>query len=96
MDGIITAAGLVKRYALSGVNAVNSIDFAVRDRECFGFLGPNGAGKTTIMRMISCRALRTEGVLEVLGLDPSRDIRAIKERIGVVPQETNLGTVLSV
>jgi hypothetical protein len=40
MDGIITAAGLVKGYALSGVNAVNSIDFAVRDRECFGFLGP--------------------------------------------------------
>jgi lipooligosaccharide transport system ATP-binding protein len=48
------------------------------------------------MRMISCRALRTEGALEVLGLDPSRDIRAIKERIGVVPQETNLDTVLSV
>jgi lipooligosaccharide transport system ATP-binding protein len=96
MNGIITAAGLVKHYALSGVNAVNRIDFAVRDRECFGFLGPNGAGKTTIMRMISCRALRTEGVLEVLGLDPSRDIRAIKERIGVVPQETNLDTVLSV
>jgi lipooligosaccharide transport system ATP-binding protein len=96
VDTIITAADLVKRYATSDFAAVDGIDFDVSDRECFGFLGPNGAGKTTTMRMISCRAQRTEGHLSVLGLDPASDERAIKRQIGVVPQETNLDTVISV
>jgi lipooligosaccharide transport system ATP-binding protein len=96
MEAVVTAADLVKRYASSDVPAVNGIDFDVFDRECFGFLGPNGAGKTTTMRMISCRAQRTAGHLRVLGLDPAADERGIKRQIGVVPQETNLDTVISV
>jgi lipooligosaccharide transport system ATP-binding protein len=96
MEPIVRAAGLVKRYADNPLPAVDGIDFEVKERECFGFLGPNGAGKTTTMRMVSCRARRTEGLLEVMGLDPSRDQRTIKQNIGVVPQETNLDTVIRV
>jgi lipooligosaccharide transport system ATP-binding protein len=96
MQSIVRAAGLLKTYADSPVPAVDGIDFEVKERECFGFLGPNGAGKTTTMRMVSCRARRSGGVLEVMGLDPSRDQREIKEHIGVVPQETNLDTVIRV
>ncbi|MEA2505662.1 MAG: lipooligosaccharide transport system ATP-binding protein [Actinomycetota bacterium] len=96
MQSIVRAAGLIKWYADSPTPAVDGIDFEVEERECFGFLGPNGAGKTTTMRMVSCRARRSEGVLEVMGMDPSRDQRTIKEHIGVVPQETNLDTVIRV
>ena len=96
MSSVISARGLVKRYPGTEEAAVDRIDFEIAERECFGFLGPNGAGKTTTMRMISCRAQRNEGDLVVLGRDPAHDERAIKERIGVVPQETNLDHVLSV
>ena len=58
--------------------------------EVFGFLGPNGAGKTTTMKMIACVSPKTSGTLTVLGMDPATDPAAIKARLGVVPQETNL------
>jgi lipooligosaccharide transport system ATP-binding protein len=93
---VVTARDLTKYYASSLEPAVAGIDFDVHPQECFGFLGPNGAGKTTTMGMISCRAQRSSGELTVLGLDPSREERAIKERIGVTPQETNLDSVLTV
>jgi lipooligosaccharide transport system ATP-binding protein len=92
----IAASQLTKRYAASDTLAVDAIDFEVGERECFGFLGPNGAGKTTTMSMISCRVQRTSGALTVLGRDPAEDERAIKRVVGVVPQETNLDSVLNV
>jgi lipooligosaccharide transport system ATP-binding protein len=64
--------------------------------ECFGFLGPNGAGKTTTMRMLSCLAPRDGGELRVLGLDPAREPRALKRRLGVVAQDTTLDLELTV
>ena len=96
MEPIVSARGLVKSYPGSSEVAVDGVDFDIRDGECFGFLGPNGAGKTTIMKMISCLAQRDDGELGVLGLDPATDARAIKRRLGVVPQENYLDTVISV
>jgi lipooligosaccharide transport system ATP-binding protein len=96
MPNVITARDLVKEYTGAPEPAVDGIDFEVADGECFGFLGPNGAGKTTTMRMIACRAQRTSGEMTVLDLDPAEAERSIKARIGVVPQETNLDTVISV
>ncbi len=58
--------------------------------EVFGFLGPNGAGKTTTMKMIACVSPKTAGTLTVLGMDPGTAPAAIKARLGIVPQETNL------
>jgi lipooligosaccharide transport system ATP-binding protein len=83
----------VKRFGQ--FEAVRGVDFEVSQRECFGFLGPNGAGKTTTMRMISCTAPPTEGVLSVLGLPVTRG-RDIRRRAGVVPQENNLDEEVSV
>lgn len=91
---VIEANGLIKRYL--NLTAVNSITFSVSEGELFGFLGPNGAGKTTTMRMVQCVSPRTEGKLRIFGLDPTADGRAIRKRIGVVPQETNLDPDLSV
>ncbi len=91
---IIAASDLVKQYGSQ--TAVDGIGFQVRKGELFGFLGPNGAGKTTTMRMIQCISPRTSGTLTVLGMDPNTAGKAIRARMGVVPQETNLDTELTV
>jgi lipooligosaccharide transport system ATP-binding protein len=90
----VRARGLAKRY--DGIVAVDGVDFDVRRGECFGFLGPNGAGKTTTMKMIYGLASVQTGELEVLGRDIARERRAVKARLGVVPQEENLDRDLSV
>ncbi|MDD4138066.1 MAG: ABC transporter ATP-binding protein [Methanoregula sp.] len=88
MPGIIEAGDLKKTYGPT--IAVDGICFTVKRGEIFGFLGPNGAGKTTTMKMITCVSPRTSGSLSVLGMDPDRNPSEIKQRLGVVPQETNL------
>ena len=90
----IVARGLEKSYG--SFEAVKGVDFEVYRGECFGFLGPNGAGKTTTMKMIYGAAVPTGGELEVAGLDVTREERAVKRRIGVVPQENNLDEDLKV
>ena len=94
MDTSVIARGLRKSYGTRV--AVDGIDLVVRHGECFGFLGPNGAGKTTTMRMLACLSSRDAGDLSVLGMDPDRDARALKARLGVVPQEINLDLELTV
>jgi len=93
-DALVRARGLTKRFG--DFEAVRGVDFEVRRGEVFGFLGPNGAGKTSTMRMISCVSAPTGGELRVLGLDPATQGPEIRSRIGVVPQEDNLDTELSV
>jgi lipooligosaccharide transport system ATP-binding protein len=93
-DIAIQATGLRKRYGQT--LAVDGICFSVARGECFGFLGPNGAGKTTTMKMLYGACAVTEGRLQVLGRDVSTDSREIKRRLGVVPQDDNLDTEVSV
>jgi lipooligosaccharide transport system ATP-binding protein len=90
----VSARGVTKRFG--DRTAVAGIDFDVEPGICFGFLGPNGAGKTTTMKMVYGLATVDDGELTVLGLDAKRDRRAIKSRLGVVPQETNLDADLTV
>jgi len=93
-EKVIEARGLTKTY--NGNPAVRGIDFDVYSGECFGFLGPNGAGKTTTMRMIYGFSPVTAGDLTVLGMHFDPDLRRIKARLGVVPQEDNLDEDLNV
>jgi lipooligosaccharide transport system ATP-binding protein len=93
-SSVIVGRRLTKRYG--SLTAVKGIDFAIESQECFGFLGPNGAGKTTTMRMIYGFSPVTEGELHVLGKDVQTEIRAIKQQIGVIPQEDNLDPDLKV
>ncbi|MFA4877714.1 MAG: ABC transporter ATP-binding protein [Methanoregula sp.] len=88
MPAVIEAADLKKNYGETV--AVAGIRFSVSQGEIFGFLGPNGAGKTTTMKMITCISPRTSGTLSVFGMDPDEKPAEIKQRMGVVPQETNL------
>jgi len=94
-DPAVKAVNLRKNYG--DFVAVDGIDFEIQRGECFGFLGPNGAGKTTTMRMIYRASPVGSGSLMILGHEAAqghRD-RAIKGRIGVVPQEDNLDTELT-
>src|SRR5687768_1792363 len=93
-DSLIQARGLTKRYA--GTTAVDGVDLDVAAGEAFGFLGPNGAGKSSTMRMIGCVSPVTEGELRIFGMDPARDGKQIRARIGVVPQQDQLDEQLSV
>src|ERR687895_1725644 len=93
-EAAVVARSLRKSYGERV--AVDGIDFDVEPATAFGFLGPNGAGKTTTMKMIYGLATVGGGELSVLGLDAARERRPIKQRLGVVPQETNLDGELTV
>jgi lipooligosaccharide transport system ATP-binding protein len=91
---LIEARALTKRFG--PFVAVDGIDFVIQPGEAFGFLGPNGAGKSSTMRMIGCVSPVSGGTLRVLGMDPETDGTRIRSRLGVVPQEDNLDTELTV
>ncbi len=98
---LVEARGLTKTFPPrdrhgTAFTAVNGIDFDLRRGESFGILGPNGAGKSSTMRMIACVSPVTGGTLRVLGMDPAGNGRAIRARIGVVPQDDALDTELTV
>ena len=76
--------------------AVKGIDFEVRAGEVFGLLGPNGAGKTTTVEILEGLRPRSSGDVKVLDFDPDRQKRALKQRIGVCLQATNLPDKITV
>jgi ABC-2 type transport system ATP-binding protein len=83
---IIEAENLTKVYK-GKVKAVDDISFSVEEGEVFGFLGPNGAGKSTTIKMLNTIASITSGRATVAGQDVSRHPSAVRDVIGVVPQE---------
>ena len=93
-QSLIRARALTKTFG--DFTAVNGIDFDVLKGESFGLLGPNGAGKSTAMRMIGATSQRTSGELTILGKDPENFGPQIRAHLGVVPQQDNLDTQLSV
>jgi ABC-2 type transport system ATP-binding protein len=91
---VISVRGLVKRYGSH--EAVAGIDFEVRRGEIFAFLGPNGAGKTTTVEILEGFRSRTDGEVTVLGQDPATAGGAWRDRVGVVLQESEPETDLTV
>ena len=90
----LRVSGLHKKFG--DVIAVDGLDLTVETGECFGLLGPNGAGKTTTIEI--CEGLTTpdRGEVEVLGRNWDRDERALRERLGIQLQETQLSEKLTV
>jgi len=84
------------RKTYKDVVAVDDLELEVRPAECFGLLGPNGAGKTTTVEI--CEGLTTpdSGEVEVLGLTWQRDAAALRQRLGIQLQETQLSEKLTV
>src|SRR5215216_426814 len=91
----LRCSNLVKRFA--DVTAVNGVDLEVFTGECFGLLGPNGAGKTTTVEILEGLTPSDEGAVERLGQRwTQRDNRALRERLGVQLQETQLAEKVTV
>ena len=70
--------------------AVHDVSFDVQAGEIFGLIGPNGAGKTTTMECVEGLRRVDRGAISVLGFDPTRDVYALQERIGVQLQAAQL------
>src|SRR5207248_2056250 len=92
----IRCTGLVKRYG--DVLAVAGLDLAVTAGECFGLLGPNGAGKTTTIEILEGLTAPDAGDVEILGLHwtGGAETRALRERLGIQLQDTQLADKLTV
>jgi ABC-2 type transport system ATP-binding protein len=93
-DLAVRCDGLEKRYG--DVVAVAGLSLHVRRGECFGLLGPNGAGKTTTIEILEGLITPDAGDVEVLGLRWRTHERAIRERLGIHLQETQLSEKLTV
>ena len=88
MPPILEVHVLVKKYA--DLTAVKGISFDIQEGEIFSLLGPNGAGKSTTISMLSCLLKPTGGDAVIGGHSIIRDPQAVKEIIGVVPQDVAL------
>jgi len=94
MPAAIVASDLRKSYR--SVAALRGVSFEVAEGEVFGLLGPNGAGKTTTVEILEGYRQRDGGEVSVLGCDPGKAPRELRERIGVVLQHSELTPLLTV
>ncbi len=90
----IQTQSLVKNYGR--VQALRGVDLTVRQGEVFGFLGPNGAGKTTTIRCLLDLIRPNGGSLQVLGLDPQKYPRQVRQRTGYLPGELRVDDAFTV
>ena len=88
MDTMVHVENLHKEYG--NTVAVDDVSFEVHAGEIFGMVGPNGAGKTTTIECLEGLRKPDNGKLRVLGLDPQRDGKSIRERTGMQLQQSNL------
>ena len=94
MTAVIEVNDLRKVYG--DTVAVDDISFAVKQGEIFGIVGPNGAGKTTTVECVTGLRRPDSGVISVLGIDPQRQERNLRRRLGIQIQEAELPINLKV
>ena len=80
---------LTKVYP-SGLKALDAVDFSIPESGFVALLGENGAGKSTLINVLSGLIPKTEGKIEVFGLDIDMHPEETKLSIGIMPQEINL------
>jgi ABC-2 type transport system ATP-binding protein len=90
----LEARGLVRRFG--PVTALDGLSFAVGGGELFGLVGPDGAGKTTAIRALAGLIRLDGGSASVLGHDPAAGGAAVRESLGLMPQQYSLYRDLSV
>jgi ABC-2 type transport system ATP-binding protein len=90
----IVVSDLTKSYG--NIEALRGVSFDVAEGEVFGLLGPNGAGKTTTVEILEGYRRRDGGSATVLGFDPGDAPRGLRERMGVVLQQSELSPLLTV
>ncbi|MFY0677790.1 MAG: ABC transporter ATP-binding protein [Neptuniibacter sp.] len=88
MSSALSIRNLKKTYD-NGFEALKGISLEVKTGDFFALLGPNGAGKSTTLGIVSSLVNKTEGKVEVFGVDLDENLSAAKLHLGVVPQEFN-------
>ena len=88
MKAILEVKDLVKKYG--DFTAVKGISFDIKEGEIFSLLGPNGAGKTTTISVLSTLYAPTSGDATIGGHSITKEAMAVRNLIGVVPQELAL------
>lgn len=88
MASILEVNNLVKKYG--DFTAVKGISFDIKEGEIFSLLGPNGAGKTTTILMLATLYTPTAGDATIAGYSITKNPMAVKQVIGVVPQDLAL------
>ena len=83
-DMMVEVKNLTKHYGKTV--AVNDISFSADSGEVLGFLGPNGAGKSTTMNIITGYISSTSGTVTVDGAEILKDPKAVKQKIGYLPE----------
>ena len=91
---MIEVQNLCKNYG--PFQALNDISFSVEKGQIVGFLGPNGAGKTTTMRILTCFMPASSGKVTVAGYDVFKESKAVRDRIGYLPENIPLYTEMTV
>ncbi|MDQ2933567.1 MAG: ABC transporter ATP-binding protein [Chloroflexota bacterium] len=81
---IISAEHVTRRFG--SLTAVRDLTLRVPKGQILGMIGPSGSGKTTTVRMLTGTLPRNEGEISVLGEDPQRFSRQVRERIAYMPQ----------
>jgi ABC-2 type transport system ATP-binding protein len=94
MNAVIEVREITRRY--ESVVALDRVTFDVQPGELFGLVGPDGGGKTTLFRILTTLILPDSGSATVLGLDVTRDLWAIRSRVGYMPGGFSLYPDLSV
>jgi ABC-type multidrug transport system ATPase subunit len=94
MYSAVTVRDLFKSYA--NVQALQDINFEVREGELFGFIGPDGAGKTTLFRILTTLLRPDSGEAKVKSFDVIRDYKKIRASVGYMPGRFSLYQDLTV
>jgi ABC-2 type transport system ATP-binding protein len=93
-DAAVTVSGLTKRFG--STVALDDVSLSIGNGELFGLVGPDGAGKSTLFRILVTLLTPDAGATTVLGLDPVRDLWALRRRVGYMPGRFSLYPDLSV
>lgn len=86
--------GLVKKFGSKTV--LQGLTLSVPKGSIFGFLGPNGSGKTTTIKCLLGLLRYQGGTCRVLGIDPSRQSLAIRQRVGYMAENQTMYDFMTV
>ena len=80
----------------NGKQALKDLDLDLKAPSLVGLLGPNGAGKSTLMKLLVAALMPTGGAIRVDGQPLAKSDRALKEKLGYLPQDFGLFDELTV
>ena len=94
MSNVVEIEDVCKSFG--DIRALEHVSLSVGEGEMFGLIGPDGAGKSTLYRLLATLLTPDSGKLTVLGLDTIKDYRALRRKIGYMPERFSLYPDLSI